>query len=94
VIETFAPESPGPLNVEIGQIDRVLTLVMLRSLIIVITCTYASFAMAKDDNINRHVNIHFTCRNQTVDIKTATDFYLNLSYKCRRDGFVEITPRK
>jgi hypothetical protein len=67
---------------------------MLRSLIVGLTCTCASFSMAKDDNINRHVDIHFACRNQTVDIKDATDFYLNLSYKCRRDGFVEITSRK
>lgn len=66
---------------------------MLRSLIVGVAVVCASLAQARENNINRHVDIHFVCKNQTVDIKDATDFYLNLLYKCRKDGYVEITPR-
>jgi hypothetical protein len=67
---------------------------MPRSLIVTIACAYASFALAKDDNLNKHVDIHFVCPNQTVDIVNATDFYLRLLYKCKEDGHVEIAYRK
>jgi hypothetical protein len=67
---------------------------MLRSLIVGVAGACATLAEAKDDNINRYVDIHFVCRNQTVDIKDATDFYLDLLYVCRKDGYVQISPRK
>jgi hypothetical protein len=67
---------------------------MLRSLIVGVAVACASLAEAKDDNINRHVDIHFVCPNQTIDIKNATDFYLNLVYKCKADGYAKLSVRE
>jgi len=83
-----------PLSFASGSFPKIWRYPMLRSLIVGLAVACASLAEAKDDNINRHVDIHFVCKNQTVDVKNATDFYLNLSYRCRPDGDVQIDPKK